>query len=154
MTVGNCQEPTDRSSAGRDEPRADGNVSASGPIIDEAALAELLELDRLSPGVFERVVRIYLDQAPTILRELRAAVAESDPARSFEAAHSLKSSSMNVGAKTLSVLCKELESLGKRGSTNGAANLLDQIGALYPEVEVALRDRITAGQERDTEPVG
>lgn len=154
MTVGNCQKPTDRSSEGGDQPRADGNVSTTGPMIDDAALAELLDLDRLSPGVFERVVRIYLDQAPTILRELRAAVDESEPERCSKAAHSLKSSSMNVGAKTLSALCKELESLGKRGSTDGAANLLDQIGALYPEVEVALQDRIGARQARGAEPLG
>jgi len=133
----------------------DDDESTRGPVIDDAALAELLELDRLSPrGVFERVVRIYLDQAPVILRELRAAVDESEPERFSKAAHSLKSSSMNVGAKTLSVLCKELEALGRSGSTDGAANLLNQIDVLYPAVEVALQDRMSARQARSASAPG
>ena len=132
----------------------DDDESTRVPVIDDAVLAELLELDRLSPGVLERVVRIYLDQAPTILKELRAAVDESEPERFSKAAHSLKSSSMNVGAKTLSVLCKELEALGRSGSTDGAADLLNQIDVLYPAVEVALQDRMSARQARSASALG
>jgi HPt (histidine-containing phosphotransfer) domain-containing protein len=48
------------------------------------------------------------------------------------AAHTLKSSSAQVGALRLSALSKEIESLGRAGSVDGARELL---GELMPELE-------------------
>ena len=42
----------------------------------------------------------------------------------MRSAHTLKSSSAQVGALRLSALCKELEARGRAGSTRGAAELL------------------------------
>ncbi len=115
----------------------------AGSVIDEDALAELLELDRLSSGgVFERVVRIYLERTPAILRDLERGIHERDAERVFAAAHSLKSSSLNVGAKTLSATCKDLEALGRSGTTAGAPALLAQINLLYRAVASELQGRI------------
>jgi HPt (histidine-containing phosphotransfer) domain-containing protein len=45
------------------------------------------------------------------------------------AAHPLKSSSGQVGAKRLAALCKELEARGRAGSLEGATELSAQIAA-------------------------
>jgi HPt (histidine-containing phosphotransfer) domain-containing protein len=60
-------------------------------------------------------------------------------------AHSLKSSSANVGALRLSALFKELETVGRMNSLEKAGPLLSEIGAEYQAVEGALRVEI---QER------
>ncbi len=51
----------------------------------------------------------------------------SDPNAVKAAAHTLKSSSAQVGAVRLSALCKELEALGRSGSLGGAAELAEEI---------------------------
>ena len=118
-------------------------TGTTGSVIDDAAIAELLELDRLANnGVFERVVRIYLDRSPSLLSDLEDGVAASDAERVFPAAHSLKSASANVGATTLAALCRDLEALGRSGSTTGAPALLAQISDLYEAVAAELRRRL------------
>jgi HPt (histidine-containing phosphotransfer) domain-containing protein len=64
----------------------------------------------------------------------------------MEAAHSLKSSSANLGATQLAALCKELEQRGRDNDLQGAAELVDEIGKVYLRVCRALvmeRDKET-----------
>ncbi|HEY1151646.1 MAG TPA: response regulator [Pseudoduganella sp.] len=72
----------------------------------------------------QRVVHAFIDDTPTQLHALRQAIDTTDTNVMRRAAHSLKSSSANVGADALSKLCKELEQLGRTESTEGAARLL------------------------------
>jgi HPt (histidine-containing phosphotransfer) domain-containing protein len=72
----------------------------------------------------QRVVHAFIDDTPTQLHALRQAIDTTDINVMRRAAHSLKSSSANVGADALSKLCKELEQLGRTESTEGAARLL------------------------------
>ena len=124
------------------------NTDSAGGVIHDSTLGQLLELDRLSGGgVFERVVRIYLGEAPTILEDLRVGVYENDPQRVAKAAHALKSSSHNVGAVGLSALCRELEALGRSGSSDGVSSFLTQVDELFPRVRAALEERL-AGREK------
>ena len=58
------------------------------------------------------------------------------------AAHSLKSASLNVGAESMANLSKELELLGKHGTTEGVVALATQLGQLYLEVKAALEERL------------
>lgn len=81
----------------------------------------------LSPGqgeaLLQRVVAAFLQDTPRQLTVLREAIAGGDPATIRKTAHSLKSSSANVGADALARLCKELEQIGRAGHTDGAARL-------------------------------
>ncbi|HJV00276.1 MAG TPA: response regulator [Burkholderiaceae bacterium] len=82
----------------------------------------------LSPGngnaLLERVLQAYVSDTPTHLQALRQAIAAADASSVRKAAHSLKSSSANVGAEALAQACKEMEQLGRNGSTVGAADML------------------------------
>jgi HPt (histidine-containing phosphotransfer) domain-containing protein len=81
----------------------------------------------LSPGqgeaLLQRVVAAFLQDTPRQLTVLREAVAGGDPATIRKTAHSLKSSSANVGADALARLCKEMEQIGRAGHTDGATRL-------------------------------
>ena len=118
--------------------------------ISEASLDGVLELDRLSGGgVFERVVRSYLDMAPDTIEHLRTAVREGDAAGIARAAHDLKSASFNVGAQTLATLSTELEAVGRTGSTDGAEVLAAELDGLYLAVKAALEERLEKYLARD-----
>ena len=76
------------------------------------------------------------------MQKLRAAVSEEDPKAVREAAHALKSSSANVGAKSLAELCKQLEAMGRQGNLSSASLLLDAFDAEYKDVVAALRKEV------------
>jgi CheY-like chemotaxis protein/HPt (histidine-containing phosphotransfer) domain-containing protein len=83
---------------------------ALSPAVDAAALEALRALQ--APGMLdirERVIGLYLEQTPQQLEELRAALTRRDHPVLKRAAHTIKSSSANVGAMRLSTLCGELE---------------------------------------------
>jgi len=62
-----------------------------------------------------------------MIASLRTAV-EADDARTMqELAHSLKSASANVGARTVAGLCKEMEMAGRAKTTQAGPGLLLQI---------------------------
>ena len=51
-----------------------------------------------------------------------------------ESAHTLKSTSANLGAVALAALCKELETMGRQARSDGADEILVEIDRLHPLV--------------------
>jgi signal transduction histidine kinase/CheY-like chemotaxis protein/HPt (histidine-containing phosphotransfer) domain-containing protein len=98
----------------------------SDPRFDPAVLRRLADLGQ-SDAFVTRVVDKYLSSSAELLAALRDGVAASDPEAARAAAHTLKSSSAQIGAVRLSALCKELEALGRSGSMEGVAELFDEI---------------------------
>ena len=91
-----------------------GNASASSePVIDESALDELFAVIGPDAG---RIVTVFLEDAPHLLAQLERAALAPDFTALREAAHSLKSSSANLGAMALSAAAKRIE-LGARMET-------------------------------------
>ena len=108
-------------------------------LLDPKTLANLRALQR--PGgsdVLSQIVHLYLEKAPQLLDLLREAVTRNDAAAIFRLAHSLKSSSGNVGAVTLAELCQELEIMGRAQSTTEAPVTFAAIEAEYAMVQAAL----------------
>jgi signal transduction histidine kinase/CheY-like chemotaxis protein/HPt (histidine-containing phosphotransfer) domain-containing protein len=129
--------------------------SAPDPAADSAAVAPSL-LDRraldtireLSPDrgatILARVIDSYLVSAPDQLEALRRALVEKDAKTLQTQAHSLKSSSANVGARDLSELAREVEAFGRAGQTTEAAGLVERMAAAFLRV----RDALVAERER------
>jgi HPt (histidine-containing phosphotransfer) domain-containing protein len=69
---------------------------------------------------------------------LRQALEQGDAAELRRAAHTIKSSSNDFGATTLAELCQELETMGKAGTLDGAAELVAQVEHEYEQVRAAL----------------
>lgn len=129
------------------QPRAD---AADDSPIKEAALKDILELDRASGGgIFAGLIRIFLEESPAIAADLRNGTREDDAARIAKAAHALKSSSLSVGAEPLAATCKELEALGRAGTTEGAATLMSEIDVRYLAVQEALDARLKLQEEEN-----
>jgi HPt (histidine-containing phosphotransfer) domain-containing protein len=91
------------------------------------------------PGFLERILTAYLEEAPKYLQNLKAASLAEDFPTMKMAAHTLKSSSANVGALRLSEFCQEIENTISRNDTPALAILLGSVGGEYFAVEEALK---------------
>jgi HPt (histidine-containing phosphotransfer) domain-containing protein len=77
-----------------------------GPAIDQAVLRDLLDV---MGQALADLVRVYLEDAPRLLSQLRAAAGAGDVEGMIAPAHSLKSSSANLGATRLSEQARMIE---------------------------------------------
>jgi CheY-like chemotaxis protein/HPt (histidine-containing phosphotransfer) domain-containing protein len=124
--------------AGAPRPPAVAPESAGSPI-DAKALDNLRALERQgAEGIVEKAIRYYLEDAPKLMETLREAVSSADSQAVANAAHSLKSSSANLGAVRLAKLSSDLEKVGRAGATEGATALFAEAQAEYERVSVAL----------------
>jgi len=109
----------------RRQPGADSSL-------DHMVIDGIRGLERAgSAGALRRLVAIYVKNTPRLLQALSAGVAASDTVALRNAAHSLKSSSMNIGAAKLSTLCRELEFSCKSGLSRDAAARIAAIELEY-----------------------
>ena len=84
--------------------------SPSFPVLDQTMLEELREI---AGDETTRIISIFLEDAPRLIGTLEKAAAVPDLDAMRDAAHTLKSSSANVGAMALSAAAKRVE-LGAR----------------------------------------
>jgi histidine phosphotransfer protein HptB len=101
--------------------------------IDPAAFAELQ--DTAGAEFAAELVGTFLEEAPQMLAELRAAWAEGAVDRFRRAAHSLKSNSQTFGATALGEKARALE----LGGLPPDASVLDAIEAEYTRTAAALK---------------
>ncbi len=62
------------------------------------------------------LVDAFLDDAPTLIAQMRSSLASKDAEAFRRAAHSMKSNAATFGAMELSALAKELESLARENN--------------------------------------
>ena len=111
--------------------------------IDEAVLNNLAQLQREGrPDIVNRVITLFLESAPALLRDLQEAVAKGDAAVLHRASHTLKSASANVGAALLSAHCRELEAMARTGPVADAAARVATIAEDYQQAQAALTARL------------
>ena len=92
-----------------------------------------------------KVIGAYLADTPPRVAQLRAAANAGDAEALRQAAHALKSSSANVGAEQMAALCKEIETLGRRGGGDGVRSLVARVEAEVARVIGALAAQIEGG---------
>ena len=111
-------------------------------IIEQKTLAALLDSLGGDVEFLKELVDAYLDSTPGLLAAMRQAAAAGDGPALQRAAHSLKTGSASMGARSLAALCKQLEDMGRSGSLDGAEARIDTAAAAYGDVAAALRDRV------------
>ena len=87
--------------------------------IDTTVFNELREAT--GEDFVRELVQTFLDEAPTLLAALRAAIAPGDAAAFRRAAHSLKSNGNTFGATVLAAQARDLEHESLQGLREGAA---------------------------------
>ncbi|WP_306017594.1 Hpt domain-containing protein [Balneatrix alpica] len=97
------------------------------------------ELRLVMEDEFGLLLETYLDDSDNRLQTLKQALAAADAGKIREAAHSLKGSSGNIGAKELAEICKNLEDAGRESNLELAAQLLPQVESALAQVQQALK---------------
>jgi CheY-like chemotaxis protein len=128
--------------------RAGNGNGQIGPaeLLDHKTLAALRELAAdFDPGFLDDLIDTFVESAERYLDELRAAVEDEDPPEVERAAHTLKGSSGNLGAKTMVELCVEIEARAHHGSLVGIGAQIKQLEATFKRVAVALQAERSGG---------
>ena len=96
--------------------------------IDLRALQTIRELDPAGGmDLVKTILRIFIESAGESVARVENAILALDGGQLAAAAHALKSSTANVGAKTLSEFYRRLEQLGRDGRLADARELLIQV---------------------------
>ena len=120
-------------------------TGASGSPLNEQALKQIRSLRQPGgPDLLKRIVDLYLNNSRTLIGALRDAVNRNDAAAVQQAAHSLKSSSANVGAVALTDLCSTLETGARAGHLESAWTQLDRVIDEHARVVSALQAQTEA----------
>jgi len=107
---------------------------------DPAPIEEIKErFGDAATALLEKLIATYLDNSAKLIGTLEEALAAHDATRVFQAAHTLKSSSANIGAMRLSNLCMELEAAGRAGRLEGLAVGIDAARQEFDVASVFLR---------------
>jgi HPt (histidine-containing phosphotransfer) domain-containing protein len=122
-------------------PEESRGISANaGGILDVEVLNDLRALGgEDEPGLLAELIDIFLADAPKRLKEISAGLNTNDLKSVERAAHTLKSSSANIGAIGLSSLCKEMEEVARNRELDAMPSLLTRSTKAMSEVESALR---------------
>jgi two-component system, sensor histidine kinase and response regulator len=126
---------------GRPAPAHPAAAAAAGTagVLDRNVLQQLGKvLTNGKPELLTRVINLYLTESPKIVQKLRLAARASDALEIARSAHSLKSSSANVGARVLSRYCEDIEASARRADTEEARKILSKIEAEHASVLSAL----------------
>ncbi len=106
--------------------------------IDRTVFDQLLASTGGDMAFIADLVGEYFSDSLKLIGHMRQALAANEIDNFRRAAHSLKSTSANFGAMTLSALAKELEMMAKAGSLDGAAEKITRVEEEYGRVKAEL----------------
>jgi two-component system, sensor histidine kinase and response regulator len=96
--------------------------------LDPDRIAELLRLQTPArPNFVRDLVARFVADSGALVASLEAAVQAADAERLRDAAHALKGSSRNLGAKALSLVCESLEKRAGEGKLEGSTELVSKV---------------------------
>jgi HPt (histidine-containing phosphotransfer) domain-containing protein len=116
--------------------------SARG-LLDVDIIDEIAALQRPGqPDLLTKVVGIYLDESVKLIKEIKTGMAQRNCGKIRSASHSLKSSSAHIGAHTIAAFARDLETLCRDNSLDGAENLVQSIENHLSRVEPELKSLV------------
>ncbi|MFO8085123.1 MAG: response regulator [Desulfobacterales bacterium] len=110
--------------------------------LDKAAIRNICIFKKDPGKILEKLVGIYLRDAPIKFLEIRKGIYEKNPELVFQASHSLKSSSANVGATALVSMSHELEINSRSRMIDGAQTQLEKMESEYIKVAEVLKSMV------------
>lgn len=138
-TKGNIKLPTTKSVLVELLKEVDGEL----PLLDQTVIQSIRDLaGDDDPDFLKNLVKVYLGRAPSLIKDITAAVTKADNLLLERSAHSLKGSSGNLGAKSLMKICEELERLGREQKVEQASALMDDLNKTFTAVKEELEKEL------------
>jgi CheY-like chemotaxis protein len=108
-------------------------------ILDETIIAGLRELrEPNQPDPLRELIELFLKDARPRIVKMESALSDKDLPALATAAHTLKGSASNLGARHLAGLCATLEKQAKSGEVAEAADILLEVKGEFQQVEKTL----------------
>ena len=112
-------------------------MSAEESPVDVDTLDMLRELaDEDNPDFFEDIIQSYLGDAANLLENLQQGARSADVDLMARSAHTLKSSSANLGANDLAALCANLERRAR--SEESLPDAQDVVAEIHRSLQLVL----------------
>lgn len=112
--------------------------------LDPAPLDMIRSIGDGSDTLLRQVIALFEESGTPLVRQVRDSIATGDLATLRTAAHTLKSSSANLGGTRLSELCLKLESAARAGSLGADLPSAEEVTSEYDAVCRALRALVQA----------
>ncbi len=132
------------SARGKSPPKAQPEFAAEGAMSEDSANSKVLDpntigqLLELSSGQDQSLIADYIDlylkQAAGLVEQIGRHAAEGKSEALEAAAHKLKGSSLNIGARQLAEACLALEERGQKEDLADAGALTERMQSCYGEV--------------------
>ncbi|NDY72953.1 histidine kinase [Desulfobacter hydrogenophilus] len=118
-------------------------ASADADVIDQKALDNIRSLQgQGAADLLSRIINLFVEETPNQLENLQQAICDKDAGTVCSIAHSLKSSSANLGAMKLSALLRDLEEKARRNVLTDTPSLFLQIENEFKRAEKLLQAEI------------
>ncbi|CAN5478643.1 hypothetical protein BH11BAC2_BH11BAC2_23140 [soil metagenome] len=111
---------------------------------------DLLDLDAINrlqdigkntdPGFLQQVMDMFMKQAPEGIEKMQDAYERGDFTVLWQSAHKLKGTSLNIGARKLAAICREIENRGKNFETVKMEPFVLQLEPVYKETIAKLKE--------------
>jgi signal transduction histidine kinase/CheY-like chemotaxis protein len=131
-----ARTPAARATVAAPAAAAPSPAATSGPALDTEVVEDLRDV---MGAEFLSLIRVFLEDTPRTLQRLQAAASANDTSTLIASAHSLKSTSANLGALQMSELAREIEHGGRAGTLTNARVPVARLVAEFVRVEGALR---------------
>jgi HPt (histidine-containing phosphotransfer) domain-containing protein len=105
--------------------------------IDRKSLLEIVDQDE---GLLKQLARLFLADKPRLMAEIQDSVTRGDCAKLDGAAHTLKGSVGNFGARRAAQLAARLEKMGREKNLQGAAEAFAALDKEIARVSAALAE--------------
>jgi PAS domain S-box-containing protein len=112
-------------------------------VLNRQVLSQLRELENADdPHLVRRVLKLYLDESPKLIDKLKRAVEQNEIREIEVTAHTLKSSSANIGATALAGHCSEIHMAIRTLDIQRAGRAFAEVETAFHHVQSALAEEL------------
>lgn len=109
---------------------------------DHVDIDSLAELKDIMEDEFDILIDTFIADSEAKIASMADIIAAADAEELRKVAHSIKGSSSNVCAAQFSELARQLEHMGKEGTTDGAAEIFENLKQEFTCVVDTLKNHI------------
>lgn len=126
----------------------DSDSTRDSAAVDWSVLEALKVLQKPgAPDLRQRLMNMYLKSSPPLMEGIKTAIINSDDQLLTTAAHTLKSTSLSLGAMKLGALCAELEQIGRDKALEKAGDIPKLAEEQHSAVIAAFKEALQQGEE-------
>jgi HPt (histidine-containing phosphotransfer) domain-containing protein len=102
-------------------------------LIDSSIVQNLIDLGGDDGKDFlKEIVDLYIQQYPELYNSIKNGAENNQSVEMYQSAHALKGASLNIGAKEIASICKQIELKGKANDMTQIPELIVLLENVYP----------------------